>query len=108
MLSLGEPPTALFTADNVMTLGAYRAIREKGLRIPDDISLFAYDDMDWLVFVEPAVSAVYQPVYEMGAKAASALIARLKDGDREPQTLFVSTELKIRQSVKTIGAKGVS
>lgn len=102
VLELANPPSALFTADNVMTLGAYRAIRQKGLRVPDDISLFAYDDMDWLVFVEPAVSAVYQPVYEMGAKAASALLARLKDSEREPQTLFISTELKIRQSVKTI------
>lgn len=102
VLGLGEPPTALFTADNVMTLGAYRAIREKGLRIPDDISLFAYDDMDWLVFVEPTVSAVYQPVYEMGAKAANALVARLKNVGQAPQTLFVPTELKIRQSVKAI------
>lgn len=102
VLGLGEPPTALFTADNVMTLGAYRAIREKGLRISDDISLFAYDDMDWLVFVEPTVSAVYQPVYEMGAKAANALVARLKNVGQAPQTLFVPTELKIRQSVKAI------
>ena len=55
LLALREPPTALFTGNNLLTIGALRAIHEAGMRIPEDIALAAFDEMDWMFFVKPAI-----------------------------------------------------
>ncbi len=81
-LALPEPPTALFTADNVMTLGAYTAVRSLGLPIPDGLSFVAFDDLDWMPFVTPALTAVAQPVYDLGAEAARLLLQRIQEPGR--------------------------
>lgn len=69
-------PTALLTADGLMTLGAYRAIMAKKLRIPDDISFISFDDMDWLQLVDPPITAVAQPCAQIGEEAARILLRR--------------------------------
>jgi LacI family transcriptional regulator len=97
-LALDRPPTAIFTADNVMTHGAYQAVQELGVAIPDDLSFVAYDDTEWMIFVKPAITAVSQPVYDMGVAAADMLVRRLRAPDRASSMLVLEVRLVIRGS----------
>ncbi|MBB2199131.1 LacI family DNA-binding transcriptional regulator [Gluconacetobacter sp. 1c LMG 22058] len=72
---LRHVPTGLLTSDGLMTVGAFRAVRAEGKRIPDDISFMSFDDLEWLQFVDPPVSAVAQPCAQIGEEAARILIA---------------------------------
>lgn len=76
-------PTALFTVDNVMSLGAYEAILESGLSVPDDLSIIAFDDVEWMRLVKPRIVAVAQPAAEMGRMAAELLQRRIRDGGED-------------------------
>lgn len=102
LLDLPEPPTAVFTANNLLTLGALETIHKRGLNIPDDISIVGFDDMYWSMSLNPPLTAVKQSGYEIGKRAAELLLQRLLDPDRSNVRLILNTELKIRQSCKEI------
>ncbi len=99
--ALSEPqrPTALFAANNFIAIGAFRALREAGLKVPDDISLVSFDDLPAPIVLDPFVTIVEQPAYEMGRQATSLLFQRLNnEGPDEPQDIVLPTQLHIRQS----------
>jgi len=98
LLDLPEPPTALFTGNNLLTVGAIRAIHERGLRIPNDIALVAFGEMDWMSLIRPNLTVVSQPTYEMGRIAAELLLERIEDGDRAIQEIVLKSTIYIRQS----------
>ena len=98
LLDLPEPPTALFTGNNSLTVGALRAIHERGLRIPDDIALVAFDEMDWMSLVRPTLTVVAQPTYELGRAAADLLLSRIEDGTHPVQEIVLKPTIFIRQS----------
>lgn len=79
MLAGPRPPTALVGGDGLMTIGAMRAIRRAGLRIPDDVSLVAYDDAPWFELLDPPLTAVAQPVAELASSAVAAMLDLLHD-----------------------------
>ena len=81
LLTLTQRPTALFCANEFIAFGALRALRELSLRVPDDLSLVCFDDLpeEWLV--DPFLTVVDQPAYDMGRRAAELLLGRL-DGTR--------------------------
>ncbi len=70
-------PTAIFAANNFMAIGALQALREAGLRIPDDMALVCMDDIPYVSAIDPFLTVAAQPAYEMGATAARLLIERL-------------------------------
>jgi LacI family transcriptional regulator len=72
-------PSAIFAANNTLAEEAWQVLRRKGLEIPRDISLVAFDDVPWMGMVQPAITAVAQPAYEMGRRAALLLLRRLED-----------------------------
>jgi LacI family transcriptional regulator len=80
LLALREPPDALFVCNNLMTLGALHAIREAGLRVPEDVALVGFDEAPWTALTSPALSVVEQPAYEMGRAAAMRLAERGRGG----------------------------
>jgi DNA-binding LacI/PurR family transcriptional regulator len=98
LLSLPEPPTALFTGNYLLTLGTLRAIRERGLRIPRDIALAAFDEMEWTSLVEPSLTVVAQPTYELGRTAANLLLERIEDNRRPVQQVVLKPTIYFRQS----------
>lgn len=65
-----SPPTALIVSDSSITLNVLRVLRERGVDIPRDISLIAFDDMSWTAFTAPPLTVVAQPIYEVGSTAA--------------------------------------
>lgn len=98
LLGLADPPEAIFCANNLMTLGMLRALSESAVRIPDDVAVAAFDDPEWAPLVEPPITSVAQPVYEMGRKAGELLLGRI-NGDRSPaRTIRFRPTLRIRAS----------
>ncbi|MBD0844553.1 LacI family DNA-binding transcriptional regulator [Streptomyces sp. TRM68416] len=87
LLSLAAPPTALVTANNAMTIGALRALRDRGLSVPDDIALCCFDDFAWADLFSPRLTAVAQPSKEIGAQAVRVLLDRLATPDRPSRTV---------------------
>jgi LacI family transcriptional regulator len=79
MFELPELPTALFVANHPMTLGALHAARECGLRVPDRLSLIAFDDTAWNTFLNPPLTTISQPTDALGTAAAELLIDRVEE-----------------------------
>lgn len=98
LLQQAAPPDALFTGNNLLTIGALRAIHECGLRIPDDIAVAGFDELDWMFLVKPALTVVMQPTYAMGRQAAELLLARIDDPERPPQQIVLQPTIKVRES----------
>jgi LacI family transcriptional regulator len=93
-----NPPDALFVANNLMTVGALRALRDLGLRVPDDVRVVGFDDAPWAPLVEPPLSVVSQPAYEIGRIAAELLCEARQSREREPREVTLAPELIVRGS----------
>ncbi|MEU1304658.1 MULTISPECIES: LacI family DNA-binding transcriptional regulator [Streptomyces] len=104
LLDLPRRPTAVFSFNNMLAIGALRAVRERGVRIPADLSLVTFDDMELFPFVDPPLTAIAQPAYEIGAEAGRVLFDLLENGaDAERPDVVLSTELRIRESCAPVG-----
>jgi len=99
LLALADRPTAVFASNDIMAIGAIKAIKESGLRVPEDISVCGFDDIEMCELVSPALTTVYHPKYEQGVTAARLLIDLLTE--KEPsmvRNFTLKTELIIRGS----------
>ncbi|GAA2247476.1 transcriptional regulator [Streptomyces ruber] len=92
LLALPEPPTAVFVCSDTMALGVYRALAERGLRVPDDVSVVGFDDLPEARWAAPPLTTVRQPLSEMAA-ASLRLLVRMMAGERPEGT---RTELSTR------------
>jgi LacI family transcriptional regulator len=90
-------PTAIFTSNNLMTLGAIMAIKEEKIKCPEQLAIVGYDDTSWAPFFDPPLTMVSQPVREIGLTAAKVLLDKLA-GKETPGIINLSTSLKIRGS----------
>jgi len=99
VLSAIPRPTALFAANNFMALGALRALREAGLRVPEDVALVCFDDAPQSAMIEPFLTVASQPAYEMGRRATELLLARLSnEAPQECQEIVLPVEVIVRKS----------
>jgi DNA-binding LacI/PurR family transcriptional regulator len=98
LLGLAKLPKAVVVANNLMTLGALQAIHERGLRIPEEMALVCFDDMPWATSLRPPLTAVAQPVEELGRTGAQVLLERLKDPKRLVRQVVLPTRLMVRAS----------
>ncbi|MDQ0931786.1 LacI family DNA-binding transcriptional regulator [Streptomyces turgidiscabies] len=98
LLALAAPPTALVTADNAMTIGALRALRGRGLTVPDDLALCCFDDFTWADLLTPGLTAIAQPGRDIGAQAVRLLLDRLADPDRPARTVRLPCTFVHRES----------
>lgn len=99
LLARGPRPTALFTGDGTMSVGALEAITTLGLAIPAELSLIGFDDLDWMKFVGPGITAASQPVREMGQAAAELILARIGGDGAPPRHVELPARLIERRSV---------
>lgn len=95
---LRHKPDALFAAGDTIAQGAMLAIREAGLRIPDDIAVVGFDDLDVANKTQPKLTTIRQPVQEKGARAARLLIDLIEGVVDTPQHILLPTELVIRET----------
>ncbi len=101
LLDLPNRPTAIFVNNNQMTLGAFYALKERGLHCPEDISLISFDDHDWAPLFSPALTVIRQPTYQLGKTAAELLIKLINQDDFE-MPLYLPIQLIVRESCKMI------
>ncbi|UYQ74159.1 LacI family transcriptional regulator [Pelagibacterium flavum] len=99
LLSNKSRPTALFTADGLMTEGTMAAVAESDLALPDDLSVICFDDLDWMGFVRPRLDAVAQPRGAMGEAAAQLLLDRIAGNDEPEKRIVMRTRQIVRGSV---------
>lgn len=98
LLTQADPPDAVLVANNVMAVGVLETLAELGLRPGRDVGVLAFDDAPWTTLLDPPLTVVAQPAYDMGAVAAQLLLDRLSDPGGAPTTQTLSANLVIRGS----------
>lgn len=98
LLALPERPTAIFASNDMSAFGAVEAIREQGLRIPEDISVIGFDDIPQASIIYPKLTTVHQPLAQMGREAVSILLENMKNPKGEIRQVTLETQLIIRDS----------
>jgi LacI family transcriptional regulator len=90
--------TAIFAANDGMAIGAMRALKEKGYRLPEDISIAGFDDIPMSGYIEPALTTVSQNLYEIGRKSAEILIEKIETKDETSRSSIIPTRFILRKS----------
>ncbi|HEV7309247.1 LacI family DNA-binding transcriptional regulator [Ensifer sp.] len=112
LLSMPNPPTAIFCGNDLMAIGVMEAAQEKGLRVPADLSVMGYDDQELARYTHPPLSTLVLPNYEMGQRAVEILIdMAIHDKHMRPMTIKVDGPLVVRETTgawpdKSPAAKG--
>jgi len=100
LLDLKEPPTAIFVCSDQMALGSYEALYERGLRVPDDISIVGFDDLDEARWAVPPLTTVRQPLTEMASMATQMLLSLIDGEEVETTRVELATPLVVRASTR--------
>ena len=100
LLSMPGGPTALFTTDGTMSAGVMAAISALNRRIPQDLSLICFDDLDWMSFLSPGITAIAQPRFAMGEVAAKLLLDRIDARDAPARSVTLAPTMIVRNSVQ--------
>ncbi|ELJ8442399.1 substrate-binding domain-containing protein [Vibrio cholerae] len=95
----GKLPSALFVSNDMMAMGVIQAASQRGLRVPDDLSLIGYDDVHIAKFITPALTTIHQPKYRLGKAAVDTLLYRLENPDTTAQVVQLEPTLVVRSSV---------
>ena len=98
LLALPSPPNAVFVASDVVALGAMTAVRERGMRIPQDVALVGFDDIFLAAYVSPPLTTVRLPAYGLGWAAGDRLIRLINKDKLVEREVLLGSELVIRQS----------
>ncbi|SDK05875.1 LacI family DNA-binding transcriptional regulator [Natronincola ferrireducens] len=102
LLQLQDLPTAIFSSNDDMAVGAMKAIIEKGLSIPEDISIIGFDDNVFSSFLTPALTTVKRPIEAISEEGGRKLIKLINQEDIKKETIYINTKLVIRDSVKVL------
>jgi LacI family transcriptional regulator len=110
LLDVPDPPTAMFVASDGMATGVLRAIHSRGLRVPDDVSIVAFDDLPLAQDTTPPLTTMRQPVRDMSVAAVQLLIQQIR-GERPVTPVRLPARLVVRQSsggraASSLSAKG--
>lgn len=99
LLNRGQKFTALVAFNDMSAIGAIRALRDAGLRVPEDVSVIGFDDIQASAYMMPRLTTIRQPLQHMGALAAKHLLQRISKGNgRGSQTILIAPELLVRES----------
>lgn len=98
LFSLAEPPTAVFVASDQMALGVYEALRQRGLRVPGDVSVIGFDDVPEARWASPPLTTVRQPLADMGRLAVRTVYRLVQQETIESPRVELATELVVRDS----------
>lgn len=102
LLAQTDRPTAVFASSDTIAVGAYQAIWQVGLKIPQDISIIGYDDIELAKYLSPPLSTISQPKAELGKLAVETLLKRIRAESTEFQTIMLEPELILRDSIHHI------
>jgi LacI family transcriptional regulator len=98
-MAMDELPEAILAINDPVAVGLYTRFKEAGVRIPDDVALVGFSDTPAAALIDPALTTVYQPAFDMGRTAVSLLLRQFAEGaDFRPETVVLETELRVRGS----------
>lgn len=97
-MSMDTPPDAIFCGNDTTALSAIIYLRDRGIRIPEDIGIVGFSNEPFSKVVSPSISTIAQPGFEMGQKAAELIIRKIENKERTYKTIVLPTELIIRES----------
>ncbi|CAG1014604.1 partial putative HTH-type transcriptional repressor ExuR, partial [Anaerolineae bacterium] len=98
LMSLKNPPTAIFASNDLSAFGAMEAVRESGLRIPEDVSIIGFDDVPQAALVHPKLTTVRQPLDQIGRVAVRMLLEQIDNPGHPPRRVTLATRLVVRDS----------
>jgi LacI family transcriptional regulator, galactose operon repressor len=98
LLDHAPRPDAVFTTNNLMTVGALECLVDRGVGVPEDVGVFGFDDVPCATLIRPPLSTITQPTYDIGRTAAELLLRRIADPDRPASLTVLPTELHVRAS----------
>ena len=99
LLALDEPPTAVFTVNNLVALGAIEAVRSAGLEVPDDVALVCFDDIEYASRLYPFLTVMEQPAETVGTLSAQLLLERIENRAPErPRVVVLPAQFVVRRS----------
>lgn len=101
LLALSDRPTAIFCCSDTIAIGAYQAIQNQGLRIPQDISIMGYDDIELARYLFPSLSTISQPKAELGKLAVETLLQRIQEPNENYRTLVLEPTCILRESISS-------
>lgn len=100
LLKLIDPPTAIFAANDIIAFGVLKALRERNISVPLEMSVIGFDDIAQSSYSAPPLTTVRQPKYEVGAMSVNVLIRRIRDeGPKERCSAFFDTDFIVRETV---------
>ncbi len=102
LLDRPNPPTAIFAFNDLIGFGVMSYAYQHGIRVPQDLSVIGFDDIKLAAFMNPALTTIAQPKYELGRKAAEILLERIHGEVCPPQTMILPTRLVVRQSTAQV------
>lgn len=105
IIRLPKLPTAIFCTSDAIGVWAIKGLKKVGLRVPDDISVFSFDDIDLARQYDPTLTTMYIPKYNMGRKAVELLLERIQNPDCVPRREIVQHEIRVRQSTRPLTAE---
>jgi LacI family repressor for deo operon, udp, cdd, tsx, nupC, and nupG len=97
LLALAEPPTAVFCFNDMTAIGVIKALQQRGYKVPQDLSVIGFDDLDIASFYHPSLTTVRQPIYQIGHSAAKMLYSLIQRKENI-QAQVLEPELVIRES----------
>ncbi|WP_291329879.1 LacI family DNA-binding transcriptional regulator [Desulfovibrio sp. UCD-KL4C] len=98
LLEMDEPPEAVITSNGLLGAGAFRAIRDKELPVPESVAFASFDETPWSSMTRPAITVVKQPTYSIGQTACEMLLKRIVDPERPTRKVVLESKLVVRQS----------
>ncbi len=100
VLDMEKPPTAIFCSNDEMALGAMKAIKERGISMPDEISISGFDDMGFTAYLTPSLTTVLRPVEEMSKEGTQILLNKIEKSEiAELGIINLETKLIVRDSI---------
>lgn len=98
LLDLLPRPTAIFAANDLVAIGALLAIRERGLRCPEDVSLVGFDNLEIASYLNPSLTTIHESSYHMGSAACQLLLERIEQPEGPARQIVLPIELRVRNS----------
>jgi LacI family transcriptional regulator len=98
MMLLSNPPDAIFCGNDTTALSAMIYLRDRGVRIPEDVGIVGFSNEPFSRVVSPSISTIAQPGFQMGQKAAEMILSQIENKEKTFQTLVLPTELIVRES----------
>lgn len=99
LLRAARPPTAIVCGNDGMAIGALHVLQKQGIRVPEDISILGFDDVEAAAFAVPPLTTIRQPMFDIGLRAAELLLQQIEQGKRFQHSLLLPAELVVRETV---------